>query len=121
MKKIGAFLLFILVWIGLKGVSNLSLVDFINRSFLIGLIALLLGACFLIMQSGFLSLFLEGFKRIGSFVTPKSRAMERTEQLIKEDAGWQSFKRKISVNVAIYAFLIGFSSITVSLIGLVFF
>jgi hypothetical protein len=119
MKKLVAFLLFILVWIGLKVVSNLSLVDFINQSFLVGMIALLIGACFVIFQSGFLSLFFEGFKRIGSFVTPKSRAMERTNRLIEEDAGFQSFKKNLSKNVVIWAFLIGFSSITVSVIGMV--
>jgi hypothetical protein len=119
MKKIIAFLLIILVWIVIKNASDLSQVDFINRSFLVGIISLLVGSCFIIFQSGFLSLFFQGFRAIGSLVSPKSRAMERTDQLVSEDEGWQNFRKEFSGPLAMSSFLIGFSSIAVSLVGLV--
>jgi hypothetical protein len=118
MKKMMFFLFCILVWVGFKVASNLSLIDFINYSFLFGIIVLLVGACFIIFQSGFLSLFFEGFRMIGSFAAPKSRAMARADKIIQKDEGWQSSKRKFTSLLAILALLVGFSSITVSLFGL---
>jgi uncharacterized membrane protein YesL len=119
MKKMVIFLLIILAWIGVKISSNLTLVEFINQSFLLGIISLLVGACFIILKSGFLSLFFKGFRVIGSMAAPKSRAMARTNQLIEEDEGWQSFNRRFTGKIANIALLIGFSSMTVSLACLV--
>jgi hypothetical protein len=121
MKKLVVFGFISLVWIGIKIVSGFSLVDFINHSFLVGIISILTGACFVIFRSGFLTLFFQGFRTIGAFVVPKSRAMERADQLVAEDKGWQHFKNKMSRQLALYAFLLGFSSIAVSLVGLVFY
>ncbi|MEH7306629.1 DUF3899 domain-containing protein [Neobacillus drentensis] len=119
MKKLIPFLLTTLVWIVIKKAADLSLVDLINHSFLAGIISLLAGACFVIFQSGFLSLFFHGFRTLGSFATPRSRAMERVDQLVSEDEGWQHFKNKLAGQMALSSFLIGFSSIAVSLVGLV--
>ena len=119
MKKLIPFLLTILVWIVIKKAADLSQVDFINHSFLVGIISLSAGACFVIFQSGFLSLFFRGFRTIGTFASHKSRAMERADQLVSEDEGWQRFKNKLAGQLALSACLIGFSSIAVSLVGLV--
>jgi len=119
MKKLIPFLLTILVWIVIKKGADLSQVDFINHSFLVGIISLSAGACFVIFRSGFLSLFFKGFRMLGSFAAPKSRAMERADQLVSEDEGWQRFKNKLTGQLALSTFLIGCSSLAVSLVGLV--
>lgn len=118
MKNIITFMLTVTVWIVIKIASDLSLVDFINNSFLVGIISLLAGACIVIFRSGFLSIFFQGFRVMNSFIAPRSNAMERAEQLVAEDERWQNFKIKYSSQVAVSALWIGFSSITVSLIGL---
>ena len=118
MKNMMVFLLFVLAWIGVKIISSLTLVAFINQSFLVGIISLLVGACFVIFKSGFLTLFFKGFRVMGSMAAPKSRAMARVDQVIEEDEGWQSFNRRFTGRLANIALLIGFSSLTVSLLGL---
>jgi hypothetical protein len=118
MKKLIVVGFISIVWIVIKIAAALSLVEFINHSFLVGMISLLAGACFVIFRSGFLTLFFQGFRTIGSFVTPKSSAMERADQLVSEDEGWQDFKHKMSRQLALSAFLLGISSIAVSLVGL---
>ncbi|WP_251550986.1 DUF3899 domain-containing protein [Neobacillus muris] len=119
MKKAMVFLLFILIWIGVKAASGLSLVDWINQSFLVGIISLLVWAIMVIFQSGFLSLFFKGFRIIGSMAAPKPRAMERTDQLVEADHRFQSFKKAMAAKLVVLAFLIGSSSIAVSICGLI--
>ncbi|WP_042460302.1 DUF3899 domain-containing protein [Neobacillus dielmonensis] len=119
MKKVITFLLFIFIWIGVKAVSGLSLVEWINQSFLVGIISLLVWAMMVIFRSGFLSLFFKGFRIIGSTIAPKPRAMEQTDRLIEADQNYQSFKKTVIANLAILMFLAGFSSITVSVFGLI--
>ncbi|WP_462408650.1 DUF3899 domain-containing protein [Neobacillus sp. Marseille-QA0830] len=119
MKKLMVFLLFIMMWIGVKIASGISLVDWINQSFLVGIISLLVWAMMVIFQSGFLSLFFKGFRIIGTMMAPKPRAMERTDRLIEEDHGYQSFKKSLTTKLSLLTFLIGFSSIIVSICGLI--
>ncbi|MGG5254353.1 DUF3899 domain-containing protein [Neobacillus sp. SM06] len=118
MKHAFVYLLGILIWFIYKIAAKMSLVDWINASFLAGLICFIIASSFFIFKSGFLTNFFVGFRRIQLFAFPKSNAMERAEELIQKDEILQDFKNKFIHKIIVLSFLIGCSSITVSLIGL---
>lgn len=118
-KKFSVFFLLILIWVAIKAADFLTLIDWINYSFLVGILGLMVAACFVIIKTGFLSLFMNGFRIIGSYMTPKARAMEQVDEMIKEDENFQEFKKNITSKLAILSFQIGISSILISIIGLI--
>ncbi|NHM31716.1 DUF3899 domain-containing protein [Neobacillus terrae] len=120
-KKVVCFLLLLIFWFYIKAAGYVTLLEWINQSFLVGIAALMAGACMVIFKSGFLTLFFQGFRTIGSFITPKSNAMERAEALLNEDELIIDFKKSFASKAAFFAFLLGASSITVSIIGLIFY
>ncbi len=120
-KKSTVFLLLIITWLIAKFVLSMSWIEFVNRSFLVGISLLLASAIFLILKTGFLTLFLEGFTKVGSFISPKSRAMEREDERAREDESLAEFKRGLLRQLITYTSIFGFSSVSVSLLGLFFF
>ncbi|WP_059173142.1 DUF3899 domain-containing protein [Bacillus sp. FJAT-27445] len=117
-RKSTVFLLLIMAWLIAKPILSLSWLEIINRSFLAGIIFLLASAIFLILKTGFLGLFLDGFHKLGSFITPKSRAMEREDERAREDESLAEFKGSLLSKLSTYTSLIGLSSISASLLGL---
>jgi hypothetical protein len=120
-KKTVAFLLILLIWILIKFGMVMSLIEWINSSFMTGLIFLLVSVFAFILKTGFLSLFFKGFQAIGSMITPKPRAMERTDEMLENDYKLQEFKMNMSTFIFQSTLLIGISSIAVSVIGLIFY
>ncbi|WP_181884348.1 DUF3899 domain-containing protein [Neobacillus piezotolerans] len=118
-KKSAGFILFIIMWLIAKFVLSMSWIEFINHSFLAGISFLMASAIFLILKTGFLTLFMEGFNKVGSFISPKSRAMEREDERAKEDESLAEFKGSLLRHLITYTSLIGFSSVSVSLLGLI--
>ena len=86
---------FILLWICALPILQWSVMETVNTTFMVGLIALLLAAFIKILQSGFLALFLSGFKKIGSSLSSNSNAMERVERQLKNDRSLQNFKEQV--------------------------
>ena len=81
----------VVLW-GSEGIGSLTL---INEAFYWGIIGLTFGAFLLILRTGFLSLLFEGFYKIQSLVTPRSRAMERVDDQLKEDHRFLFWKERV--------------------------
>ena len=118
-KKTAAFLLIIVIWILVKMGMDMPLIKWIDVSFMTGLIFLLVSVFAFILKTGFLNLFFKGFQAIGSMITPKPRAMERTDELLENDYKLQEFKMSLSTFIFQSTLLIGIGSIAVSVIGLI--
>lgn len=88
-------------------VTNADVPTLINGSFYYGLISLTIGACFYILHTGFLDLFLEGFKKLSTVITPKSRSLERTDEKLKEDASLRLWKQSVFKNAELLFLGIG--------------
>jgi hypothetical protein len=98
---------------------DMSLIEWINASFMIGLIFLLASVFAFVLRTGFLTLFLKGFQTIGSMVLPQPRAMERTDKMLEQDERLQEFKINFSTYIFQITLLVGVSSISISIIGLI--
>jgi hypothetical protein len=118
-KNITAFLFIMLAWLLAKPVLSLSWREVIDRAFMVGIISLLVAAAFLILKTGFLSLFMNGFNKLGSFISPKSRAMEREDERAADNEKLKEFKGNLYGRILIGTFFFGLSSVTVSLLTLI--
>ncbi|WP_408007858.1 DUF3899 domain-containing protein [Pseudalkalibacillus sp. A8] len=67
----------------------------VDFAFFWGLVSLTVGACFYIMQTGFLDLFFDGFKKLGAVVIPKSRSLEKVDMQLKKDPSLISWKQSV--------------------------
>ncbi|MGD6844070.1 DUF3899 domain-containing protein [Bacillus infantis] len=119
--KITGFLLITCIWLSIRVMGILPLLDWINLSFIAGIAGLSAAVIITIFKTGFLSLFFSGFRTIGTSLFPRSNAMERTDSMVSSDYKWQEFKAG-ATSVLLSSFLIaGISSMAVSLIGLCFY
>jgi hypothetical protein len=117
-KKITVLLFIMSAWLIAKPVLSLSWREIIDRSFLIGIISLLVAAAFLILKTGFLSLFMNGFNKLGSFISPRSRGMEREDVRAADNEQLKEFKANLYSRILNAAFFFGLSSVAVSLLTL---
>ncbi|MGA9289539.1 MAG: DUF3899 domain-containing protein [Anaerobacillus sp.] len=93
----------VILW-GSEGIGSMKLV---NESFYWGIIGLTVGAFLLILRTGFLSLLFEGFYKLQSLVTPRSRAMQRVDDLLKEDHRFLFWKERVMATGISLCFGIG--------------
>ncbi|MEJ8303960.1 DUF3899 domain-containing protein [Saccharibacillus sacchari] len=73
--------------------TGLNAAELADRLFLYGLSALVVGALFYVLQSGFLTLFLRGFSGVGQAFGRKSRALQQEDERLRRDpahAAWKS-------------------------------
>lgn len=95
MKKTSSlYVFFILFWLAALVKLDWTITETVNITFMVGLIALMGAASIKVLQSGFLALFLDGFRRIGQSLAVRSHAMERAEEQLKNDVSLREFKQQ---------------------------
>ncbi|QTN00603.1 DUF3899 domain-containing protein [Sediminibacillus dalangtanensis] len=118
--KLLLFFISMAAWIGTKYLLSFRLLEWVNLTFSIGLLLLILAAVTAILQTGFLSPFFKGFRLIGASLGSKSHAMERTDAYLAEDCELQDFRQKTIQLVGQSSLATGAASLLVSIIGLFF-
>jgi hypothetical protein len=121
--KVYIVLFFVLdgLWIAMKMLTGMSMIEWINTSFLVGIITLIIGVSSFILQNDFLSGFFKGFQILGSSTVQKSRAMERADLLVKDNEDLQAYKKSLAFFIGTCSFLLASSAIFVSILGLFIF
>ncbi|MGE8203833.1 DUF3899 domain-containing protein [Heyndrickxia sp. NPDC080065] len=111
--------IFVCILIGWKVWVGLSILDWINMTFLLGIVALALTVTMNIWKTGFLSLFVEGFKVLGNWIVPKTRSAVRTDYLIKNDDRLNQWKENIAAWTSFTFTNLAVISLTISIISLI--
>lgn len=122
MKKwVILFFLFFGCWTIIAVSGTISILEWINLSFMVGICGLVAAAILHIISSGFFSMFINGFRLIGQIIMPKSNAQKQADEIVAEDIEFQEFKSKLFQELVRFTLSIGSSSIIVSFIGLLFY
>lgn len=95
---------------------NVDTLISIDQSFLTGLILTMIGASIVTYQTGFLNLFINGFKDLKQFIFPKSRALIRAEEQLAKEKELKNGDSKLSSFIKMLTFSIGTGSIVFSTI-----
>ncbi|MEH7225677.1 DUF3899 domain-containing protein [Bacillus sp. JJ1566] len=85
------------------GLYNFQSMIMINRIFLAGLLALLLGAVLYVTRSGFLDLFLSGFTKMKDSMVNRSTAMLEVEKQIATNEDLIQWKEQFTFQVMVYS------------------
>ncbi len=99
------------------GTDKLMIVDF---AFFWGLICMTVGACFYILQTGFLDLFFEGFKKLSTVAVPKSRSLIETDEHLKKDPSLRAWKQSVFLQGKSLFLGIGSGMMSFSFLSLLF-
>ncbi|KZE54607.1 hypothetical protein AV540_06130 [Brevibacillus parabrevis] len=83
--------------------ETLALLPYINQSFLLGLILLMVGCAAVVTRSGFFIVFMRGFKQLKGFFFRKPRMME--SDLVQGDDPVFAQKKQSVIKVATSLFL----------------
>lgn len=119
MWKVYLFIMVALAWAGMGVFGFLSLLEWSNFSFMIGIICILITAVSSILKSGFLTPFFSGFKLVSERMLRKSRTMERTDRMTEEEL--KEFRNKAYLVISQVSLVIGIASLTMTVIGLFLF
>lgn len=93
----------ICAWLLVSIMKKLSLLEITNSTFIVGIITLVIYAIIVIIESKFLNLFTNGFKKINYIMFPQSRASKRAEKLVDRDyklIEWKLSVKEISKKLA---------------------
>ena len=107
-----------IVWLLISKVGNLSLLEITNLTFIVGLIALLIYSVIYIIQSKFLNLFTNGFKKINYLIFPQSRSSKRAEELAESDYKLNEWKLSVKEVMKRLAAVISVTTLGISLVCL---
>ncbi|WP_342539007.1 DUF3899 domain-containing protein [Sporosarcina sp. FSL K6-1540] len=107
-----------IVWLLISKVGNLSLLEITNLTFIVGLIALLIYSVIYIIQSKFLDLFTNGFKKINYLIFPQSRSSKRAEELAESDYKLNEWKLSVKEVMKRLAAVISVTTLGISLVCL---
>ncbi|SDM27782.1 DUF3899 domain-containing protein [Sediminibacillus halophilus] len=114
------FFVSIAAWIGAKYLLSFRLLEWVNLTFCIGLLLLILAAVTVVLQTGFLTPFFKGFRLIASSLVRKSQAMERVDTYLADDCELQNFKQRTIQLIGQSSLATGAGSLLVSIVGLFF-
>ncbi|AET59291.1 DUF3899 domain-containing protein [Paenibacillus terrae] len=73
-----------------------------NLLFLLGLLGLVIGAIFHVLQSGFLTLFLRGFVDIGQLFIRQSKALQEENERLRSDESLTAWKTSVFRHLKVY-------------------
>ncbi|AUO05591.1 hypothetical protein NS115_22625 [Paenibacillus jamilae] len=73
-----------------------------NLLFLLGLLGLVIGAIFHVLQSGFLTLFLRGFADIGQLFIRQSKALQEENERLRSDESLLAWKTSMFRQLKVY-------------------
>lgn len=73
-----------------------------NLLFLLGLLGLVIGAIFHVLQSGFLTLFLRGFADIGQLFIRQSKALREENERLRSDESLSAWKTSMFRHLKVY-------------------
>jgi len=94
-------------------VSSHSIIS-INRIFLIGIIAVLVGCSTYVVRSGFLDLFFIGFSKIRDVMMRQSRSMKAENERLKANTSLKHWKHSFYQNVMIFSLGLGTGLVLIS-------
>ncbi|HJF30440.1 MAG TPA: DUF3899 domain-containing protein [Sporosarcina psychrophila] len=107
-----------IVWLLISKIGNLSLLEITNLTFIVGLIALLIYSVIYIIQSNFLNLFIDGFKKINYLMFPQSRSSKRAEELAERDYKLNEWKLSVKEVIKRMAAVVSITTLGISLVCL---
>ncbi|MEK5067089.1 DUF3899 domain-containing protein [Sporosarcina sp. FSL K6-1508] len=107
-----------IVWLLISKLGNLSLLEITNLTFIVGLIALLIYSVIYIIQSKFLNLFTNGFKKINYLIFPQSRSSKRAEELAESDYKLNEWKLSVKEVMKRLAAVVSITTLGISLVCL---
>ncbi|MBE0338165.1 DUF3899 domain-containing protein [Paenibacillus sp. 23TSA30-6] len=73
-----------------------------NLLFLLGLLGLVIGAIFHVLQSGFLTLFLRGFADIRHLFIRQSKALQEENERLRSDESLTAWKTSVFRHLKVY-------------------
>ncbi len=108
-----------IVWLLVSMMKKLSLLEITNLTFIAGIITLVIYAIIVIIESKFLSLFTNGFKKINYLLFPQSRASKRAEELVDNDHELIEWKQSIREVLKKIVISISITTLSISMVCLV--
>lgn len=108
-----------IVWLLVSMMKKLSLLEITNLTFIVGIITLVIYAIIVIIESKFLSLFTNGFKKINYLLFPQSRASKRAEELVDNDHKLIEWKQSVKEVLKKIVVSISITTLSISMVCLV--
>ncbi|MEG0383156.1 DUF3899 domain-containing protein [Solibacillus cecembensis] len=112
-------IVFILMWFVSNFGYNWSKIEWVNMSFFVGLISFMALAIIYIIKSELFNLFFKGFKLIGQMIYPKSRAMQRVDEMMGKNEGSPLIDAKYQIIFFQTLLSIAISSMIISMYALI--
>lgn len=109
----------LIVWLLVSIMNKLSLLEVTNLTFIAGIITLVIYSIIVIIESKFLSLFTNGFKKINYLLFPQSRASRRAEELVDNDHELIEWKKSVREFFGRFVVIISITTLSVSMVCLV--
>ncbi|MBE1556592.1 DUF3899 domain-containing protein [Sporosarcina limicola] len=108
----------IIVWLVVSIMKNLSFLEITNLTFIVGIITLVMYAIIVIIESKFLNLVTNGFKKLNYLIFPQSRASKRAEKLVDSDHKLIEWKLSVKEILKKVTAIISITTLSISFVCL---